>query len=166
MVPSHRTAWHICYFYIPFLVTCNFLRVYLFRQNFSSSWSLSDWKPSLPPTPPKFSGNSGKLFRMGLIRGNLCLLNTYHVFVILRVILSHVISGWCLQSSVSLQDTLNVVSSLSDNLSSLSLCMWKGKKLVALEASPWAQECTPNTICKGDSLIWLMFLWSFIETAV
>lgn len=128
---------------------------------------------NLPPHPPKKGkkrkknyGKSGKLFRMELIRGNLCLLNIYRGFVILSIILSHVISRWCLQSSISLQDTLGVIASLSDNWPSLSLCMWKGKKLVALEASPRAQECTPNTICRGDSLIWLMFLWSFIETAV
>lgn len=140
-------------------------------KNFSPSWSLSEWKPSSPPPQKrkkkkKNYGKSGKLFRMELIRGNLCLLNIYRGFVILSIILSHVISRWCLQSSISLQDTLGVIASLSDNWPSLSLCMWKGKKLVALEASPRAQECTPNTICRGDSLIWLMFLWSFIETAV
>lgn len=167
--PSHRTAGHI-YFYIPFAVTCSFVELHLFKQKFFIlliSFRMKAFPPPSHPPKKKFYGKSEKLFKMGLIRRSLCLLNIYRVFfVLLRVILSHVIPGWCLQSSISLQDTLGVIASLSDNWPSLSLCMWKGKKLVALESSPRAQECTPNTICKGDSLIWLMFLWSFIETAV
>lgn len=73
------------------------------------------------------------------IRRSICLANIY-----CGLVLSHVISRWCLHCSVSLQDTLGVIASHPDNLLSLSLCLWKGKMLVALEASLRAPGMHPK----------------------
>lgn len=158
MVPCHRNAWHNLIL-SPFwsrLQLCKDLSVQ--AKNFcpGNLFQGENIFKNYYRARVKYYSNG--------IRGSLG--NVCCGCVLLGVILSHVISEWCLHCSASLQDTLGVIAWLPDNLPSLSLCMWKGKMLVALEASPRAPGMHPKHNLQGDSLSWLTFLWSFIETAV
>lgn len=130
-----------------FSVTCNFAAFYLFGWFFFCPGSLfQDGNISEKKVYEKV-----KTVQDG-IRRSICLANVFCGLVLLGVILSHVISRWCLHCSVSLQDTLGVIASHPDNLLSLSLCLWKGKMLVALEASLRVPGMHPKHFCKDDSL--------------
>lgn len=147
MVPSHWNAWHVSnlspHFQLlatlqPFTCLGDFfsvLEVYFRMEIFQK----------------KKVYEKVKTVQDG-IRRSICLANVFCGLVLLGVILSHVISRWCLHCSVSLQDTLGVIASHPDNLLSLSLCLWKGKMLVALEASLRVPGMHPKHFCKDDSL--------------
>lgn len=125
-----------------------------FKSLFAVTWNLQNVIFSSKIFPPWESISGWKYFRQILwkkyvlvqngIKENLCLANIFCGFVLLGVILSHVISGWCLHCSVSLQDTLGVIALLPDNLPSLSLCLWK-EEVSGIRSLPQSPRNAPQT---------------------
>lgn len=134
MVSSHRNVWHILYLSLHFQLLAT-LQTCICLGNFF--FSILGVYFRMEIFQKKFY-EKVKTVQNG-IRRSICLANIY-----CGLVLSHVISRWCLHCSVSLQDTLGVIASHPDNLLSLSLCLWKGKMLVALEASLRAPGMHPK----------------------